>query len=106
MKKLIYILSLFALVLLLDSCNKEEILPCGDHDAFELDSSDDSRNLGPIVGTEGGGVVDDDDDDDDADEDGDEGGVVDDDNDDDDEDEGEIMQGENPAKDPSKDDGI
>ncbi len=64
MKKLIYILSLFTLVLLLDSCNKEEILPCGDHDAFELDSSDDTQNRGPISDPTSGGVVDDDNDDD------------------------------------------
>ncbi|MDG1915630.1 MAG: hypothetical protein P8I55_13695 [Crocinitomix sp.] len=64
MKKFIYILSILTAILLFDSCTKEEVISCEEHqDPFALEYfDDDSRTLGSIVtGDDGGGVADTDD---------------------------------------------
>lgn len=66
MKKLVYILSLFAVILLLDSCSKERITQCNDIDPFATEENDLSRGL---LGGGTGGILDPDEDDDDLDED-------------------------------------
>ncbi len=67
MKKIIYILSLFIAVLLLDSCSKERVTKCNDIDPFATEENDLSR--GQLGGGNGGGIIDPDKDDDDMDED-------------------------------------
>ena len=67
MKKFVYILSILTAILLFDSCTKEEVISCEEHqDPFVLEYfDDDSRTLGSIVtGDDGGGVDDTDEDDD------------------------------------------
>ena len=64
MKKFIYILSILTAILLFDSCTKEEVISCEEHqDPFALEYfDDDSRTLGSIfTGDDGGGVADTDD---------------------------------------------
>ena len=70
MKKFVYILSILTAILLFDSCTKEEVISCEEHqDPFVLEYfDDDSRTLGSIVtgddGDDVGGVDDTDEDDD------------------------------------------
>lgn len=70
MKNFVYILSILTAILLFDSCTKEEVISCEEHqDPFELEYfDDDSRTLGSIVtgddGDDVGGVDDTDEDDD------------------------------------------
>ncbi|NOQ71399.1 MAG: hypothetical protein GQ574_05335 [Crocinitomix sp.] len=87
MKKFLYILSILTAILLFDSCTKEDVTRCDEHqDAFGLEFfDDDSQTRGNLDGSDGGGIVDQDNDDDESDEDDDV--IVDPDNDDDESDE-------------------
>jgi len=66
MTKLFYILSLYAVLLLLDSCSKERITKCDDIDPFATQENDLSRGQ---LGGGTGGILDPDEDDDDLDDD-------------------------------------
>lgn len=83
MKKLVYILSIFVAILLLNSCNKEIVNKCDDKDPFAIE--DNSQTRGANDDVKGGGIIDPDEDDDDMDEDDDT--IIDPDEDDDDMDE-------------------
>jgi hypothetical protein len=98
MKKFLYILSILTAILLFDSCTKEEVISCEEHqDPFALEYfDDDSKTRGSIeTGNGGGGVVDTDDDDDEADEDDDVIGDPDNDDDEADEDDDEQLDDRN-----------
>ena len=92
MKKFLYILSILTTILLFDSCTKEEIVTCEEHqDPFGLEYfDDDSKTRDVLDENGGGGVVDPDSDDDDLDDELDENDIVDPDKDDDD-DEDELI---------------
>jgi hypothetical protein len=87
MKKLIYILSVFVAILLLNSCNKEIVNKCDDKDPFAIKDNSQTRgaNDDNNVNNVNGGIIDPDEDDDDMDEDDDT--IIDPDEDDDDMDE-------------------
>jgi len=70
MKKLIYILSLFATLLIFDSCEKSKIEKCSELDPFAPATQEENRFRGQIQNNGGGGgIVDPDEDDDDMDDD-------------------------------------
>lgn len=91
MKKLLYILSIFAMLLVFDSCTKEAVHKCdGEYDYFDQDNENDSRG---VIDQGGGGAINDqDNDDDDEDEDNDQIGDPDNDDDDEEEDNDEVEE--------------
>lgn len=69
MKKLIYILSLFAAILIFDSCEKSKIEKCVDVDPFAPMTQEDDMSRGQLQDNSGGGEIIDPDEDDDLDDD-------------------------------------
>lgn len=70
MKKLIYILSLFAALLIFDSCEKSKVEKCGDFDPFAPVTQEEEMSRGQLQDNGGGGgIIDPDEDDDDLDDD-------------------------------------
>lgn len=69
MKKILYILSILAVMLLFDSCTKERVELMPDHDPFAFDCPEDDTKSRGLVENDGGGILDSDKEDEEEDED-------------------------------------